>query len=131
MKKGILSIVLLAYLALSSGVMVSFHYCMDKLDSTELFSSGSKECARCGMHLDDDNPNGCCRDELRMVKIGDDQRMASFIEFLIQAPDALPTSVQPLVVTAALSEPGLVRAVPEDPMPPGQALYIQHRVFRI
>ena len=71
MKKLLISGLLLCYLAFSCGVMVSFHYCMDKLASTEFFTSGDKQCGKCGMHMDD--AHGCCRDEVQVVKIDDDQ----------------------------------------------------------
>jgi len=44
MKKAAVSILLISYLAVSSGIVVNFHYCMNKLSSTELFAAEGKKC---------------------------------------------------------------------------------------
>ena len=71
MKKIFLSIVSLCYLAVTCGVVVNFHYCMDRLASTELFAVETDKCGRCGMEIHESN--GCCRDEVKIVKMTDDQ----------------------------------------------------------
>ena len=53
MKKIVVPILLLCYLALTTGVIVNLHYCMNRLASTELFASESKQCGKCGMHTDE------------------------------------------------------------------------------
>jgi hypothetical protein len=86
MKKGIASILLLLYIAFSSGVVISFHYCMDDFDSLQLGNVKTDVCGKCGMHTDDSS--GCCNDEVKVFKIQDDQQ-ASAISFKFSAPDAI------------------------------------------
>jgi len=75
------------YLGVSTGVVVNYHYCMDRLASTQLFGKETKVCGKCGMHID--QSHGCCRDEVKVVKMDDDQRLAFSFVAAIQAP-ALP-----------------------------------------
>ena len=65
MKKALLSVVCVVYLAVSTGFCLSVHYCMDRFDSTELGSSKNDRCPKCGMHKD----GHCCRDEVKVIKL--------------------------------------------------------------
>jgi hypothetical protein len=65
MKKILTSIVLVAYFTVSSGFVISMHYCMDRLDSFEIGNSSNDKCSKCGMHKN----GGCCKDEVMMVKL--------------------------------------------------------------
>src|SRR4051812_32941329 len=57
-------ILLLIYFSLSTGFVVSMHYCMNRFDSAQLGSSHKDHCHKCGMHND-----GCCRDEVAVIKL--------------------------------------------------------------
>ena len=83
MKKGLATILLLVYFAFSSGVVINLHYCMDKLDSSRFGAAKSDICQKCGMHKDD--ANGCCHDEVKLIKIQDDQKAAG-VNFTFYAP---------------------------------------------
>jgi hypothetical protein len=65
MKKFLATIVLVVYAVMSTGFVVSLHYCMDKVNSVELGHSTSDNCDRCGMHKD----GHCCWDDVKVVKI--------------------------------------------------------------
>src|SRR4051812_32824427 len=91
MKKVMLSLLMVCYLAFTCGVMVNSHYCMDKLASTQWFSSGDKKCGKCGMHMSD--AHGCCRDEVQVVKMDDDQRPTAAIDLAV--PSFEPTVLVP------------------------------------
>ena len=65
MKKFVATIVLVVYAVMSTGFVVSLHYCMDKVNSVELGHSTSDNCDRCGMHKD----GHCCWDDVKVVKI--------------------------------------------------------------
>ena len=71
MKRLAISIFAVSYLLLTTGIVVNFHYCMDRLASFSFFSSSTKKCASCGMEIH--KSGGCCRDEIRIVKMQDDQ----------------------------------------------------------
>lgn len=98
MKKAILFIAMMGYLAFSSGVMFNFHYCMNKLDSVQLFAPASKKCGKCGMHTD--ASHGCCRDEVKIVKIDDEQKITAAIDFSVQALQ-LPAQVPSAYILTA------------------------------
>ena len=65
MKKILAVIVVFTYLAISSGIVVCLHYCMDRFDSAAIGTSSSDECGKCGMHKD----GNCCKDEVMVVKL--------------------------------------------------------------
>ncbi len=72
MKKIILVTTFLCYLAVTSGVIVNFHYCMNRLASMQLFVVENEICPKCGMHIE--KSHGCCRDEVKIVKMEVDQK---------------------------------------------------------
>src|SRR6187200_3244594 len=86
MKKGIAAILLVLYVAFSSGVVISFHYCMDSFDSVQLGATKSDYCGVCGMHKSEGNE--CCKDEVKIFKIHDDQQ-TSAIGFKFTSPNAV------------------------------------------
>ena len=93
MKKYASAILLVLYFVFSSGVVINLHYCMDRFDSFKLGSQKSDVCGKCGMHTEDSD--GCCKDELKFVKIQDDQQtpIAQFnfesIDAIVSTPDIL------------------------------------------
>ena len=66
MKKLFAVITLLVYFTVSTGFVVSLHYCMDQFDSVQLGAEQTDKCDKCGMHKKD---NGCCRDQVTMIKL--------------------------------------------------------------
>ena len=87
MKKLLVSISLLCYLVLSCGVVINFHYCMNRLASTQLFTSTKKVCSKCGMHTK--RSNGCCHDDVKVVKLQQDQTTISVASHTIPSMDAV------------------------------------------
>lgn len=71
MKRIAASILLIIYFAVSTGFIVSMHYCMGKMDSAEIGYTVNETCGKCGMETTDSN--GCCRDEFKIVKLEIDQ----------------------------------------------------------
>lgn len=130
MKKILVSIWMICYLALTIGVSVNFHYCMNKLDSTKLFASASKYCNKCGMHTD--KSHGCCRDEVKVVKADDDQKLTALANMDLQAPEAV--MVTPSEFLAASFWNASTKSDFHSTPPPllaGQETYILNSVFRI
>ncbi|MBC7949226.1 MAG: hypothetical protein H7Y42_15175 [Chitinophagaceae bacterium] len=130
MKKAIASISVICYLILTCGVVINFHYCMDRLASTQLFGAQQKVCDKCGMHTD--SSNGCCRDEVKIIKMTEDQKLGEVIAF------ELP-SLETLVFTPSQYIAASFTNVKETrhfrnhspPLLKGQETYLQHCVFRI
>ncbi|MES1220029.1 MAG: hypothetical protein ABUT20_31290 [Bacteroidota bacterium] len=80
MKKASVIILAVLYFAVSSGMIVNMHYCMNRFASADFNpASGKKECGICGMHKA--KSHGCCHDEVKLVKLQDDQNKASVVAF--------------------------------------------------
>ena len=128
MKKGIAAILLVLYVAFSTGVVINFHYCMNDLDSLQLGAAQTEVCGKCGMHQED--ANACCNDEVRIFKI-DDEQQASAINFKFSNPDAIITQLP--VWEESLSVIPACEVFLNNHSPPisKQDTYLQNCVFRI
>jgi hypothetical protein len=128
MKKTIITITLACYIAVSCGVVINFHYCMDRLASVALFESGSTKCGICGMHK---KSHGCCRDEVKIIKMAEDQQIA------IAAYDFQSFSPTVIIPSQFINEPAY--DINESrhwhnhspPLLSLQDTYLQNGVFRI
>ena len=128
MKRSAVTILAIIYFAISSGVVVNIHYCMGKMSSVKLEAWSPNECA-CGKKME--SKKGCCRTELKVVKIQDAQK-ATYADFAIHAP------VIPLVSELNLLQTPFYNAqvilLPKEHSPPissGQDTYLRNCVFRI
>ena len=122
--------VLVCYLAFTCGVMVNFHYCMDKLASAEIFSAGSAKCGKCGMHMD--TAHGCCRDEVQVLKMDDDQRPTAAVDLVIPSLEPLFQLPSEFIATSFYNFGG--QQIVEEYSPPinyKQDLCVELSVFRI
>jgi hypothetical protein len=130
MKKIVVSLVLVCYLAVSSGVIINFHYCMNKLASTELSALESKQCGKCGMHTD--KSHGCCRDEVKIVKMDEDQKITAVSSYVLSSLDALVHEPSDYIVFSFYNVP--VTKHYQNHSPPllsERDTYLQNGVFRI
>jgi hypothetical protein len=75
MKKVLIGILAILYLAVSSGVVMELHYCMGKLAGVELYGGHDDKCGRCGMT--EKKKSGCCHDELKIYKLEDAHKNAT------------------------------------------------------
>jgi hypothetical protein len=128
MKKGIASILLLLYVAFSSGVIISFHYCMDSFDSLQLGASEFEVCGNCGMHKEDSS--GCCNDEVKIFKIQDDQQSPA-VHFKFAAPDAMIATLPDCYKISYPNSTHQVFLKNHSPPVSNQDIYLQNCVFRI
>jgi hypothetical protein len=126
MKKGIAAILLLFYFAFSTGVIVSFHYCMEELDSLQFGYTKTDVCGKCGMHTDD---AGCCNDEVKIFKIEDDQQTAA-VNFKFGSPIAILESL-PVWNEITVNSTHQLFANNHSPPLRKQGIYLQNCVFRI
>lgn len=84
MKKFLVTILALVYLTASVGATVNMHYCMDKLVAWGLGQekTGKKSCSYCGMAKTSQDKHcskeskGCCKDEQKIVKLENDQKIS-------------------------------------------------------
>jgi hypothetical protein len=71
----------LLYLTASTGADLHLHYCMGHLSDWSIWiNNDEKKCSKCGMEKQEEDDNGCCRDEQKWVKIEDDQKANLIIE---------------------------------------------------
>jgi hypothetical protein len=130
MKKLILSIVLVSYLVISTGITVNLHYCMGQLDSAHIFGGKSDTCDKCGMHIE--NSMGCCRDEQQLIKMDDDQKTNAVFVFSLPPLEAESYTPSSYLTSIFFNTPGL--DFPSDHSPPilsGSQIYLKNGVFRI
>ena len=130
MKKIVVSIALVCYLAVSSGLIINFHYCMNRLASTEWFTMEGKQCEKCGMEMH--KSHGCCHDEVKVVKMEDDQKLTSSVTFELPSLD-MPAQVPSEFIATSFYNSN-VTTDPDNHPPPllsDQDTYIANCVFRI
>jgi hypothetical protein len=130
MKKVIASISFLCYFALTTGIIVNSHYCMNRLASVHLFETSADKCGICGMKTHESN--GCCKDEIIVVKLVQDQNKIPVTSFEFQAPSSLPVLLSDYMAASTYN-------VDEQrhfhnhspPLLSAQDTYLQINVFRI
>lgn len=130
MKKLVLTISFLCYLTVTCGVVVNLHYCMDRLASVHFFGNESDVCGQCGMNMHDKNP--CCHDEVKVVKLEQDQNKFSTPDYTIMGLSEV--IITPSVYFNAPFESALKTEVEPEHSPPrisAQDTYLQINVFRI
>ena len=128
MKKVLVSILAVFYLASSVGATVHLHYCMDRFINWSLLNSDGDKCDKCGMEKD----GGCCKDENKFVKNNVDQKVAEPAVQLIQmsaiaTPDGLINSSEHYL-SSLIQEYPIINAPPRSN---GVGIYILNSVFRI
>jgi hypothetical protein len=128
MKKSIASILLILYVAFSSGVVINFHYCMDTFDSIQFGANKADYCGVCGMHKTEGNE--CCKDEVKIFKIQDDQQ-TSAINFKFSSPDAVVADLSLWNETSLVESTHQLYLHAHSPPLGKQDIYLQNCVFRI
>lgn len=132
MKKVVIAIVALFYLAVSSGFTVHMHYCMGKLADWDLGHNKSKTCSKCGMKKSDEKDNGCCKDEHKFIKNITDQKTSETGFHLIKLISvALPVSFVEVPAASFSSETEINLLSHAPPRSAGVAVYIRNCVFLI
>jgi hypothetical protein len=102
---------------------------MNKVDSVQYYQEGTDICGKCGMHADE--ANGCCHDEVKVVKLSDDHQPSS-IHFAITGIS--PEFTIPSVFIAASFENAGTKEYFVNHSPPlisMQDTYLLNCVFRI
>jgi hypothetical protein len=126
-KKVFIAILALIYLGITTGLSVNLHYCMGKIASVEYGYKQTSACSVCGM----ENTDGCCHDELKIVKLNDSHQISKTNHDFLKAPIAFPER------TFVLSEhfsaqgsyyPAQLHSPPDRGANP---VYLLNSVFRI
>ncbi len=137
MKRLLVVLLSLIYLAASSGFTLRQHYCMGQLIGTAIHYAtppgDTHRCGRCGMEKKSDD-NGCCKDQVKTFKASPDQLPVKSL----QAPAMI--AVVPLQIfwamagTPDLPNRSTVTSAPAHG-PPGKGgalpIYLQVRCLRL
>jgi hypothetical protein len=130
MKKIIVAISALCYFIVTCGVVVNFHYCMNRLASTAFYAGETKKCGKCGMEIHESK--GCCRDEVRIVKLHDDQNKTLIPVYTIPAIEPVEIIPSEFIVAEFYNNSGQLHFQNHSPpLLSAQDTYLQNNVFRI
>ncbi len=130
MKKFLFTIAFLSYLFAATGVVVNTHYCMKKLVSVKLFGGESVVCEKCGM--DKHQFSECCHDEMKVVKLQQDQDKFTPLNYKIIVPEQTSAVISVYIVSPFLNQNNTINSiVHQPPLISEQDNYLKHKVFRI
>jgi len=133
MKKFIIAISAVLYLATVSGATIHLHYCMNKLAGWRLWSQHTTRCGKCGMTKSEkQQTKGCCRDEQIKLKLTGDQKMVEAYQLV--HTNFTPAFIPFIELPTELFALSVAEQNPMSHAPPrnvGVALYIRHCIFRI
>lgn len=71
MKRFLVVILSLLYMASAMGATVEFHYCMGRNMGANFVHKHDDKCRKCGMHKS--KSKGCCHDEQKVLKTSEHQ----------------------------------------------------------
>ena len=128
MKKLIASFTVAVYFAFACGVLVNFHYCMDRYDSYSFYKAQSDWCPKCHMHT---GTRHCCHDEVKIIKLQDDHQTSSFSFAFKELPPAVLIPSEFLSVVSLKEDIDLAKTDHSPPLLSSPDIYLQNRVFRI
>jgi hypothetical protein len=128
-KKLIVTISAVLYLASVTGANLHLHYCMGKLISWKLNQKHpADKCSKCGMT----NKKGCCEDQHKFVKVEKDQNIVEATFNLFKTPvTILDNSLYDYCLSYL---PGIVTESSYSHAPPDKSnlpIYIYNCVFII
>ncbi|MEO6611782.1 MAG: hypothetical protein ABIT05_02575 [Chitinophagaceae bacterium] len=130
MKKLIATISILCYFAATCGIIMNFHYCMNRLASVHLFETSAKFCASCGMETH--QSKGCCKDEVKMAKLQQDQTKIPVVLYTIPVIEQVYTVPSEFIIASFVNTSAERHFHNHSPpLLSGQDIYLQNGVFRI
>jgi len=127
MKQVLASFAVFIYFAFVTGVMVNAHFCMDRFDSFKLYKTASDRCASCGMHAEN---NGCCHDEITIIKLQDDHQTSS-VSFQLKNLEPVVADLPEFIAIEMSNDRFVDHLNHSPPLLTAQDIYLQNRVFRI
>ena len=103
---------------------------MDELASAKLFEKKAKKCGSCGMHTE--TSNGCCRDEVQLIRVEDDQKVTESFSYSLPALEPISQEISEFIITSFYNGP-VTRHYQANapPLISGQDTYLLNSVFRI
>ena len=131
MKRFLVIILSILYMASAMGATVEIHYCMGKNMGANFVHKTDDKCRKCGMHKS--KTNGCCKDEQKTFKTSDHQQVNVSFDFAHAAAIVLPSIVYqsyPFYASQQLCWTSVRPHAPPD-LFLGCPLYLQVRNIRI
>lgn len=130
MKRLLTSIVALIYFTISSGLVMSVHYCMGEISNVQVNQAAEENCI-CGMSKKETSSKGCCRTEFKMVKL-EDTHKASYASYDVQAPvSILPRDLSFFEAPALHCSNKVYADIHGPPLLSEQDTYLLNCVFRV
>lgn len=126
MKRFLVAILAILYITLTSGVVVSVHYCMGKRSNVSIGNFSQKLCG-CGPKEN----KKCCSSEIKIVKLDDNHQQAQADIQLLAAEQFLPQIIGTIIQINLQEEQPVLFTAHAPPVRSGQDILIQHSVFRI
>lgn len=118
----------MVYLVVTTGFVVNLHYCMHKLHSWDLGFSHDDACNTCGMTK---KASGCCHDEVKVVKLLQDQLVAKAATHSITEALAPHSFTSDYLATVPILENETSTYVHGPPLIKQQGIYLKNRVLRL
>ncbi len=139
MKKFLIAILAIVYMTTNMGATVNFHYCMDKLVAWDLGKNApeKKSWSNCGMEKTDADKHcdyesqGCCKDEQKLVKLANDQKVARGSVHQVPVRIEDESLVYSDYSFGILSSSKEQNPYANSPPPPAMSLFLLNCVFRI
>jgi hypothetical protein len=99
---------------------------MGKIATVALGQKSSNKCGKCGMEND-----GCCHDDVKVVKIQDTQSITSFLVDFVKAQASVHSHHQPDHFSNIITLSTIVETAKSPPLKGQIQLTIKNCVFRI
>ncbi len=133
MKRFLVSILAVLYLATASVATVHLHYCMGHLITASLLDDSKDEhdCSKCGMSKKSNN--GCCKDEHKVLKANQEHQVSKLTVETIKpfiSQVLLPTAIYKVAIYKQTVRVRLLAYTPTDRWR-HCPIYIQVQNFRI
>jgi hypothetical protein len=127
-KKVLLAISTIIYMALSCGIAMEIHYCMGSRAGVDFYAFEKDKCGKCGMK----EKKGCCHDEFKFYKLADSYKNVSN-DISFATPEIEVVNTYPLFNWQVTST-DVAATVHNNSPPPeytGPSACIMNCVFRI
>jgi hypothetical protein len=126
MKKLLTITILLIYFTVSTGFIISMHYCMNEFDSARIGAKADNECDKCGMETD----GNCCWDDIEVKKLQVQHTVATpFVADFSTV--SLTTENQDFSLPEVIELERPVYSPADSPPPNKKNIYLINCVFRL
>jgi hypothetical protein len=126
-KKGLVFILAVIYITLTSGIVVNIHYCMGRVAGVTYGAEREHRCDKCGM----EQRKGCCDTQHKLVKADDDHIFAKSVSAPLTLTALAPKIFPELDLSFTPSREHYNTRYHSPPDFRGNNLAVYNSVFRI